>query len=137
MDVLERAIRFEELDAAGIVFFGRYASYLHEAIEHFFAPLEGGYAGLFHERGIGMPIVRLEIDYQAPLRPTDGLRIETQVAHLGRRSTTFAFRVLRAASGELAAMAKVTVVVVSVVQLLSCDMPRDVRALLEQHVARS
>ena len=40
---LERPIKFEDVDAASIVFFARFLNYAHEAMERFFAPLEGGY----------------------------------------------------------------------------------------------
>ena len=40
----ERPIRFEEVDAAGIVFFGRFSSYCHDAMERLFDAVSGGYA---------------------------------------------------------------------------------------------
>ncbi len=36
MIVLEREVRFEDVDPAQIVFFARFLSYAHEAMERFF-----------------------------------------------------------------------------------------------------
>ena len=137
MVVLERAVKFEEVDAAGLVFFGRYASYAHEAIERLFAPLEGGYAGLIRERKIGVPVVRLEADYVRPLRFGDVVRIEAAVERLGERSGVFGFRLRRHGDGDDApcATVRLTFVVTDLEAMVSCDMPHDMRTLLLEHLA--
>jgi 4-hydroxybenzoyl-CoA thioesterase len=131
--IFERPIKFEEVDAANIVFFGRFSTYAHEAMEHFFGDLEGGYAGLILERRIGLPAVRLEASFASPLRYGDRLRIETTVVRVGNRSAVFRYRMLNAGSLELAAELLHTVVTTDLSVLRSCDMPDDVRALLLVH----
>lgn len=131
---LERPIKFEDVDAAGIVFFARFLNYAHEAMERFFAPLEGGYAGLILERRIGLPAVRVEADYAAPVRYGEALRIETSVVHIGRRSATLRYRMIRAHDGVLSAELRHTVVTTDLVKLASVPMPEDVRALLGAHL---
>ncbi|XXX79754.1 acyl-CoA thioesterase [Sorangium sp. So ce134] len=131
---LDRPIKFEDVDAAHIVFFARFLNYAHEAMERFFAPLEGGYARLILERRIGLPAVRVEADYAAPVRYGEALRIETSVVHLGRRSATFRYRMIRAHDGVLSAELRHTVVTTDLVQLSSVPMPEDVRALLSAHL---
>jgi 4-hydroxybenzoyl-CoA thioesterase len=135
MVVLERAVKFEEVDAAGLVFFGRYASYAHEAIERLFAPLEGGYAGLITERKLGVPVVRLETDYIRPLRFGDVVRIEATVERLGERSGVFGFRLMRHGDDAPCATVRLTFVVTDLEAMVSCDMPHDVRTLLLEHLA--
>src|SRR5689334_16998813 len=110
MVVYERPIKFEEVDAAGIVFFARFAAYAHDAMEHFFAPLSGGYSALILERRIGLPAVRVEVDFSAPVRYGDALRIETSVARLGNRSATLRYRMFRARDGVLSADLQHTIV---------------------------
>ncbi|MFO0672802.1 MAG: acyl-CoA thioesterase [Polyangiaceae bacterium] len=87
MFVYERPVRFEDVDAAGIVFFARFLNYCHEAMEAFFGPLDGGYVRLINERHIGLPAVHLDVDYKAPLRYGDVARIEVTIPHVGRSST--------------------------------------------------
>jgi len=135
MVVLERAVKFDEVDAAGLVFFGRYASYAHEAIERLFAPLEGGFAGLVTERRIGIPPVRLEVDYARPLRFGDIVRIEAAVERLGERSGVFGFRLRRPGEEAPAATVRLTFVVTDLDAMVSCDMPHDVRTVLLEHLA--
>ncbi len=134
MIVYERAIKFEEVDAAAIVFFARFVNYAHEAMEHFFSTLAGGYAGLIVERRVGFPAVHLDVSFASPVRYGDALRIETRVARLGTRSAVFHYRMLNAANNALVAELQHTVVTSDLRTVTSCDMPADVRALLTQHL---
>lgn len=134
MIVYERPIRFEEVDAAGLVFFARFAGYAHEAMEHLFAQLEGGYAALILARRIGLPAVRLESSFAAPVRYGEVLRIETSVTRLGNRSATLRYRMIRAHDGVLAAELLHTVVTTDLQVIASCPMPDDVRAALAAHL---
>jgi 4-hydroxybenzoyl-CoA thioesterase len=130
---LERRVRFEEVDAAGIVFFGAFSTYAHEAMEHFFDQLEGGYAGLINGRKIGFPAVKLEVEFTAPLRYGDTMIVATTVAHLGNRSAVFGYRVRRDEGSECAVI-RHTVVVTDLMHMRSTEMPSDVRAVLARHL---
>ncbi len=134
MIALERPVRFEEVDAARIVFFARFFSYAHEAMEGFFGALPGGYPHLIGERKIGMPAVHVESAFHAPLRYGDIVRIETSVARLGKRSALFRYRMFRTKDNVLCAEVRHTVVCSDLREVVSCDMPTDVRALFEAHV---
>jgi 4-hydroxybenzoyl-CoA thioesterase len=128
---LRRPIRFEEVDAAGIVFFPRILGYCHEAMEDFFAPLEGGYARLILERKIGLPAVHLDVDFTAPLRYGDTIDIRTTVDRLGRTSASLRYAVANAASGVIAATIVHVVVATDLVRLRPIEWPADLRAVLE------
>jgi len=134
MVVLDRPIKFEDVDAAGIVFFARFVSYAHEAMEHFFATLEGGYPRLIMERRVGLPAVHLDVDFHAPARYGDTLRIETSVDRVGNRSAVLRYRMRRAGTGELVAEIAHTVVLSDLRTIRSCDMPEDVRARRLEHL---
>jgi 4-hydroxybenzoyl-CoA thioesterase len=132
--VFERPIKFEEVDAANIVFFARFVTFAHEAMERFFAPLEGGYPGLILARRIGLPAVHVEIAFSAPARYGDVLRIETSIAKVGNRSAVLHYRMFLASTGALSTDLRHTVVTTDLRTLTSCDMPDDVRALLVEHL---
>jgi 4-hydroxybenzoyl-CoA thioesterase len=134
MVVLERPIGFDEVDAAGIVYFPRFLGYAHEAMERLFAGLDGGYARLVTARRIGLPAVRVETDFASPVRYGDVLRIEASVAKLGTRSAVLRYRMTRADGGALVAEVRHTVVVSDLAAMRSCDMPADLRAALEAHL---
>lgn len=133
MIVYERPVRFEEVDAANIVFFARFLAYAHEAMEHFFDGIEGRYVGLITQRRIGLPAVRVEMDFRAPLRYGDVVRIETSCEKLGNKSAVLLYRMFRAADGTLSAEVRHTVVTTDLVTLKSCPMPDDLRKQLEAH----
>jgi len=135
MIVYERAVRFDEVDRAGIVYFPRYLGYAHEAMEHFFDGLHGGYPRLIVERGIGLPAVDVRASYTAPLRYGDTFVIEITTARIGARSAVLHYRVLRRADGVQAADILHTVVTTDLAAMRSVDMPDDVRAIFELHRA--
>lgn len=134
MVILDRPIKFEEVDAAGIVFFAHFMRYAHEAMEAFFSPLQGGYAGLIVTRRIGLPSVRAEVDFVSPLRYGEALRIETSVTRIGRRSATLRYQMFRAHDEVLSADLWQTIVTTDLETLTSCPMPDDVRGLLSAHL---
>jgi 4-hydroxybenzoyl-CoA thioesterase len=84
--VFERAVRFDEVDAALMLYYPRFLGYCHEAMEAMFAELEGGYPRLIKERRLGLPAVHLEVDFKSPLRYGDVVRIELTVEVLGAAS---------------------------------------------------
>lgn len=130
-----RSVRFEEVDAAGIVFFARYLGYCHEAMEHFFGSLEGGYVKLIRERGIGLPAVHAEVTYTAPLRYGDAFFIDTTAAKIGETSCTLKYRIWREVDRREVECAQVlhTCVLCNLHPMAKIAIPADVRALLEQH----
>lgn len=133
MVIHDRAVRFEEVDAAGIVFFGCYANYAHEAMEVLFAEVDGGYPNLINRRRTGFPAVALEVQYRAPLRYGDVLRIELFCGRLGNRSAELQYRFIRQDEVLVATM-KHTVVVSDLDAVQSVEMPEDVRRVLEANL---
>jgi 4-hydroxybenzoyl-CoA thioesterase len=131
--VFERRIKFEEVDAANIVFFARFVTYAHEAMEHFFGALDGGYAGLILARRVGLPAVHVEMTFKAPARYGDTLRIETRALRVGNRSAVLGYRMFLE-DGRLSAEIEHTVVTTDLRTLTSCDMPPDLRARLLAHL---
>ena len=129
-----RKVRFEEVDGAGIVFFAHLVRFAHEAMESFFDPLEGGYVALITQRRLGLPAVRLEADFVAPVRYGDTLCIETTVLRLGKRSAALHYLMRRQADGEVCARMQHVVVITDLAAMKSCDMPEDVRAQFRAHL---
>lgn len=130
----ERKVRFEDADQAGIVFFARYFNYCHEAMEHFFGGLEGGYVGLITKRHIGFPAVHLEANYRAPLRYGETARIEVSVLKIGTTSCTLRYELIRAEDGVHAATIDHVTVSTHLTTLKKMPLPPDCRQLLEAHL---
>ena len=127
MFAYHRVVRFQDVDPAGLLYFPLFLSYAHEAMEELFGALNGGYVGLIQKRKIGLPAVRVETDFRAPLVYGDRVRIEVTVPRLGNRSLTLRYRFMRCHDETLAAEMLHTVVTTDLTQTKSCDMPQDVR----------
>ncbi|WP_418319982.1 acyl-CoA thioesterase [Piscinibacter sakaiensis] len=85
----ERLIRFSDCDPAGIVFYPQYFVMLNGLVEDWFNEQLGvSYAGLVAERRIGLPTVRLEVDFKAVSRLGDRIRLALQLERLGGASLT-------------------------------------------------
>jgi len=67
---IKRQVRFEEVDALGIVWHGRYPGYFEEAREALGEKYGIGYMTLY-ENGIIAPIKKMHIDYHHPLKLQD------------------------------------------------------------------
>jgi len=135
MFVFRRPVRFAEVDAAGLVFFPRYHEYCHDALEALFAELpDGGYAALIRGRDLGIPTVRLETDFEAPLRYGDVARFEIDVLRIGRTSVRFRHTVRRESDSTVVARIQHVVVTARISVLGPVPVPGDIRAILERHL---
>jgi 4-hydroxybenzoyl-CoA thioesterase len=129
----DRPVRFEDVDAAGVVFFGRFANYCHDAMVRFFDALPGGYSALIMERRIGFPAVHVTSDFRSPLRYGDTARVLGKVTKLGATSCHFDFVMKRAKDGvEVARMSHVHVCT-DLPTMTKLPFPPDVLAVLEAH----
>jgi 4-hydroxybenzoyl-CoA thioesterase len=131
VSVYERPVSFEDVDAAGIVFFARYFGYCHEAMERFFDAIPGGYVDLITKRKIGFPTVHLETDFTAPLRYGDVARITVAVVKVGTSSCTFRYDLKRVSDGASVAGVTQVVVSTSLETMTKVPLPADCRAALE------
>jgi 4-hydroxybenzoyl-CoA thioesterase len=87
--VTERSVRFSDCDPAGIVFFPQYLVMLNDLLEEWFETgLHIGFARIVGESGLGLPTVRLEVDFTAVSRHGERLTLSTWVGKLGRSSLT-------------------------------------------------
>jgi len=140
--VIDRPVRFEDVDAAGFVFFGRFFEYVHEAMERFFdglPPRPGGaspgYVDLITKRRVGFPAVHVSADYKTPLRYGDVARVTLSVAKIGNSSVTFRYAITRPSDGADIATIEHVVVATALDTATKLPLPADVRALLEAHGA--
>ena len=123
----ERLIRFSDCDPAGIVFYPQYFVMLNGLVEDWVDDALGiGYATLVTERRIGLPTVRLEVDFQAVSRLGDRVTLALQVERLGGRSLTLALRCTGADGGARMRMRQV-LVTTSLDSHRAVDIPSDLR----------
>lgn len=125
-----RNVRFEEVDAAQIVFFVRFFNYCNDAMEEVCGKLDGGYERLILERRIGLPAVHIEADWKQPLRFGDAAVIDVTVTHIGTSSATLRYDISRSRDGAACAVIRHTVVATCLRTMTKVPIPGDLRGLL-------
>jgi len=86
-------VRFQDVDGAGVLFFGRIYDYLHVAYEEFW--VSGGVDRAYFFTGAPwvVPIVHSEADYKVPIRHGDTITVTIEVVKVGRASFTLRYDV--------------------------------------------
>jgi len=97
---VERTVRFEEVDALGIVWHGRYASYFEDARIALGQRYEIGYME-FYTHGVVAPIKKMHFDYHRPLRFEETVTIEGILHWSDAARMNFEF-IIRNRNGEIA-----------------------------------
>ncbi len=104
-------VPFQDIDAAGLVFYAHLFRYAHEAYEHFMQQIGCSLHELLAKDDYRLPLVHTEADYRRPLRHADRVCIELRVKRLGQTSFTLGYRVLGEDQAEHANLETVDVVV--------------------------
>ena len=126
----ERVIRFSDCDPAGIVFYPQYFVMLNGLVEDWFSEgLAIGWNALVLERRIGLPTVRLEVDFSAVSRMGDQVVLSLAVERLGGRSLTLALR-CESREGQLRVAVRQVLVTTSLDTHRAVDIPPDIRAAI-------
>ena len=123
-------IRFSDCDPAGIVFYPQYFVMLNGLVEDWFgAGLGIGYRTLIIDRRIGLPSVRLEVDFTAVSRMGDEVELALTVERVGRASLTLAHAIAGAA-GDVRMRMRQVLVATSLDSHRAVALPEDVRAAI-------
>lgn len=129
-----RAVRFQDIDAAGIVFFPRVLEYMSDAYGAFLAA-RGMHLPKSIEAGTyRIPLVHAEADYHAPLRYGDPITVEIVALVIGRSSFQIGYRI-RHADKRVAAVGQTAHVCVGLPKFAPVPIPEELRAALESKMA--
>ncbi len=88
----ERRVRFEEVDPLGIVWHGRYVSFIEEGRTSFGDRYGLSYK-LFQKNRVAAPIVQLHIDYRSPLYFDEVMQIEAVLHWSDALRLNFEYRI--------------------------------------------
>ena len=91
--------RYAEVDQQGVVFNAHYLTWFDEAFTGFLGHVGLGYPELIGS-GVDVQVVHSELDYVAPVRWRDSVRVGVACEQVGETSLTVAFSVLRRAAGD-------------------------------------
>jgi 1,4-dihydroxy-2-naphthoyl-CoA hydrolase len=128
-------VRFQDVDAAGVLFFGRIYDYCHQAYEELWVSEGIDRAWVFSGAPFLIPIAHSEADYRAPIRHGERIRVRVEVTHVGRASFHLGYRV-RGPAGEqdLRASVKTVHAFVGRDSMRPIPIPESLRVLLLRHL---
>lgn len=121
--------RYAEVDQQGVVFNGHYLTWFDEACTAFLDHVGVSYPSLI-SGGVDFQVVHTEIDFAAPVRWRDDVRVEVRCERLGTTSFTLGFAVLR--DGSPAVTGRTVYVVVSATDWTKRAVPDTMRTALSQ-----
>ena len=126
-----RAIRFQDIDAAGIIFYPRVLEMFHDAYGAFLAFAGCPLASVVKAREWIAPVRHAEADYFKPLRFGDEVSVEICRAHVTETEATLGYRVVRHPDDEVCVVGQVVHTFVACATFTRMAMPEAVsRALL-------
>src|SRR6186997_512601 len=100
---IEERVRWGDVDAARIIFYGAYIHFFEFAETELFRAVGLPYGVMFDELGIWLPRVHLECDFHRAARLDDLLEVSVYVGKVGNKSMRLVFEVRRKGEPELIA----------------------------------
>jgi YbgC/YbaW family acyl-CoA thioester hydrolase len=109
---IEERVRWGDVDAAGIIFYGAYIRFFEFAETELFRDVGLPYSVMFDELDVWLPRVHLECDFLHAARLDDMLEVSVYVGRFGNKSMRLNFEVRR--NGEELLIARAHFVLASV-----------------------
>ncbi len=136
---IEERVRWGDVDAAGIIFYGSYIRFFEIAETEMFRAVGLPYGKIFEELNIWLPRVHLECDFHRAAQMDDLLEVSVYVARIGKSSLRLNFEVRkRNEAGEieekLMATAHFVLVSTDRANLKPLPVPEELRRALEPYL---
>src|ERR1043165_3048911 len=132
---IEERVRWGDVDAAGIIFYGSHIRFFEIAETELFRSVGLPYGKVFDELNIWLPRVHLECDFQRAAQMDDLLQVSVYVGKIGRTSLRLNFEVRRKTENgtiekDLMATAHFVLVATNRANLKPLPVPEALRAAL-------
>jgi len=139
---IEERVRWGDVDAARIIFYGSYIRFFEIAETELFRAAGISYGKVFEELDIWLPRVHLECDFHRPAQLDDLLEVSVRVGKMGRTSLRLNFEVRRKNEAgeieeELMATAHFVLVSTDRENLKPVPLPEELRRALEPYTEAS
>jgi acyl-CoA thioester hydrolase len=134
---IEERVRWGDVDAARIIFYGAYIRFFEYAETELFREVGLRYGVMFDELKIWLPRVHLECDFKRAARLDDLLEVSVFVGHFGRRSMRLNFEVRRNGEEELIATAHFVLAAVNQDTFETVPIPAELRERLAPYAAEA
>jgi acyl-CoA thioester hydrolase len=132
---IEERVRWGDVDAARIIFYGAYIHFFEFAETELFREVGLHYGTMFDELKIWLPRVHLECDFHQVARLDDLLEVSVYVGRFGTKSMRLNFEVRRKNSEELLATAHFVLAAVNQNTFETVPIPSELREKLTPYTA--
>lgn len=132
---IEERVRWGDVDAARIIFYGAYIHFFEYAETELFRKVGLDYGKMFDELKIWLPRVHLECDFHRAARLDDLLEVSVYVGRFGTKSMRLNFEVRRKGSAELIATAHFVLAAVNQDSFETVPIPAELREKLAPYAA--
>jgi YbgC/YbaW family acyl-CoA thioester hydrolase len=131
---IEERVRWSDVDAAGVVYFGTFVRFFEIAEEELFRAAGVPYGEVFDRFDCWLPRVKYDCVFRSPARLGEQLRVSARIERIGEKSITLAFAIEKL---DGAAVADCTLVLVCVdrATFKGKKLPVDLRAALTPFIA--
>ena len=133
---IEERVRWGDVDAARIIFYGAYIRFFEYAETELFREVGLQYGVMFDELKIWLPRVHLECDFKRAARLDDLLRVSVYVGRFGTRSMRLNFEVRREGEDDLIATAHFVLAAVNQDTFETVPIPAELRERLGPYSAK-
>jgi YbgC/YbaW family acyl-CoA thioester hydrolase len=103
--IIEERVRWGDVDAARIIFYGAYIHFFEYAETELFRAVGLPYSVMFDELDVWLPRAHLECDFRSAAQLDDLLEVSVYVGRIGTKSLRLNFEVRRKNEPELIAEA--------------------------------
>ena len=132
---IEERVRWGDVDAARIIFYGAYIRFFEYAETELFRAVGLQYGVMFDELKIWLPRVHLECDFKRAARLDDLLEVSVFVGRFGTKSMRLDFEVRRNGEEELIATAHFVLAAVNQDTFETVPIPAELRERLAPYAA--
>jgi acyl-CoA thioester hydrolase len=123
--VIEEYVRWSDVDAAGIIFYGSYVRFFELAETELFRAAGLPYGTLFDRLDLFLPRVQVHTEFHYPPRLDDHLKVAAYFGRIGTKSLTMNFDVIHLGTGRLSAEGHMVLVCTDRDALRSKSLPRE------------
>ncbi|MDX1582648.1 MAG: thioesterase family protein [Thermoanaerobaculia bacterium] len=132
---VEEYVRWEDIDAAGIINYQAYLRFFGLAEAEMLRDCGLTYEHLFDDIGIWLPRARVECEFYDPVRLDELLVVEAFFGHIGNKSIHINFDVKRKSDrANVVATGKYVLVAVRQGSFEPCPVPEEVRRKVARYV---
>jgi acyl-CoA thioester hydrolase len=127
---IEERVRWGDVDAARIIFYGAYIRFFEFAETELFRAVGLPYGVMFDELDVWLPRAHLECDFRSAAQLDDLLEVSVYVGRIGTKSLRLNFEVRRKGEDALVAEAHFVLVAVRRNTFESVPVPEELRRRL-------